>query len=232
MFFAAYADHRRRFLARLTLWSTFLKNTTSHVLHFLRYSLGITAAAGLFVGCADSTSVGPKPRAGNSAATDLTLVDAAAASDGRFPDLGSCTQLQVPEGSQVSFRVFGVGVQVYRWDGVKWNFSNPEANLYADAGAHGLVGTHFSEPGAKPNWLTLSGSRVIGTVLDRCTPDASAIAWLKLSADNSGTGVFNQTSFIQRLNTVGGLAPTTPGTVVGQEARVPYTADYFFYRAP
>jgi hypothetical protein len=198
----------------------------------LRYSLSLVAAAGLFIGCADGASLAPKARAGNSTATDLTSAEVQAASNGRFPDLGSCTQLQVPEGSQVSFHVFGIGVQVYRWDGLKWSFSNPEANLYADAGGNGLVGTHFSEPGAKPNWLTLSGSRVVGTVLDRCTPNANAIAWLKLSADNSGTGVFNQTAFIQRLNTVGGLAPTTPGTFVGQEARVPYTADYFFYRAP
>ena len=92
-----------------------------------------------------------------------------------------------------------------------------------------LVGTHFSEPGAKPNWLTTSGSRVIGTLAARCTVNANAIDWVKLSADNSGTGVFNQTTFIQRLNTVGGLAPTEPGTVVGQEAKVPYTADYYFY---
>jgi hypothetical protein len=216
----AEADHRRAFSRAFTFWSTQLKNTTSH---FRRFSLGITAAAGLLMGCADSASLGPK--SGN-----LTLAEGQAASNSRFPDLGNCTQLQVPEGSQISFHVFGIGVQVYRWDGSKWVFSNPEANLYADAGGNGLVGTHFSEPFANPNWLTLSGSRVVGTVLERCTPDASAIAWLKLSADNSGTGVFNQTSFIQRLNTVGGLAPATPGTVVGEEARVPYTADYFFYR--
>ena len=177
------------------------------------------------MGCADSASVGPKSGAGN-----LTLVEGQAAANSRFPNLGSCTQLQVPEGSQISLHVFGIGVQVYRWDGSKWVFSNPEANLYADAGDNGLVGTHFSEPFAKPNWLTVSGSRVVGTVLDRCTPDTNAIAWLTLSADNSGTGVFNQTTIIQRLNTVGGLAPTTPGTVVGEEARVPYTADYYFYR--
>jgi hypothetical protein len=53
---------------------------------------------------------------------------------------------------------------------------------------------------------------------------------VKLSAVNSGTGVFNQTTFIQRLHTVGGLAPTTSGDFVGQEHRSPYTADYFFYR--
>jgi hypothetical protein len=34
---------------------------------------------------------------------------------------------------------------------------------------------------------------------------------------------------IQRVNTVGGIAPSTLGTFVGQEARVPYTTEYFFY---
>jgi hypothetical protein len=205
-----------------------MNQTTSHS---FGYSLAIVAATSLVMGCADRAPVGPDIRSARPSPTEqLTTAEAQAASDGRFPDLGSCTQLQVPEGSNVSFHVFGIGVQIYRWDGLKWNFSNPEANLYADAGANGLVGTHFSEPGAKPNWLTASGSRVIGTLVARCTVNANAIDWVKLSADNSGTGVFNQTTFIQRLNTVGGLAPTTPGSFVGQEARVPYTADYFFYQ--
>ena len=192
--------------------------------HTFGYSLAMAAAAGFVIGCADNAPAGPK-------STKRTY-DVQAASDGRFPDLGDCvTHLQVPEGSNISFHVFGVGFQVYRWDGTQWKFSNPEANLFADAGQNALVGTHFSAPGANPNWLTTSGSRVIGTVVDKCTPNANAIPWVKLSADNSGTGVFNQTTFIQRLNTVGGLAPTTPGTVVGQEFKSPYTADYYFYRA-
>jgi hypothetical protein len=37
-------------------------------------------------------------------------------------------------------------------------------------------------------------------------------------------------SYIQRVNTTGGLAPVEPGEEPGEEARVPYTADYYFYR--
>jgi hypothetical protein len=213
---------------RAILGENAMNSTTSH--HALGYSLAIVAAAGFVIGCSDGGPAGPNARSASPSYTKLSGVEAQAASNGRFPDLGSCTQLQIPEGSNVSFHVFGVGVQIYRWDGVTWKFSNPEANLYADAGQNALVGTHFSAPGANPNWLTVSGSRVIGTVVDKCTPNANAIAWVKLSADNSGTGVFNHTTFIQRLNTVGGLAPTAPGSFVGQEARSPYTADYFFYR--
>ena len=204
-----------------------MHTTTSYS---LRYSLAVVAAAGLFIGCADRAPAGPDARSSRPSPTrGLDAAEVQAASDGRFPDLAGCTQLQVPEGSNISFHVFGVGFQVYRWDGTQWKFSNPEANLFADAGLNALVGTHFSEPGAKPNWLTVSGSRVIGTLTDRCPVNANAIDWVKLSADNSGTGIFNQTTFIQRLNTVGGLAPTTPGTVVGQEFKSPYTADYYFY---
>ena len=195
-------------------------NTTTS--HSFGYSLAIVAATSLIMACADRAPVGPDARSARPSADALA--------NGRFPDLPpGCTQVQVPEGSNISFHVFGVGFQVYNWDGTQWKFSNPEANLFADAGQNALVGTHFSAPGAKPNWLTNSGSRVIGTLVDKCTPNTNAIPWVKLSADRSGTGVFNQTTFIQRLNTVGGLAPTTPGTVVGQEFKSPYTADYYFY---
>jgi hypothetical protein len=218
---AIHTNHRRVFERQP--WENAMNSTASRT---LGYSLAIVAAAGFVIGCADNAPVGPNARSTPSHAKLDATTDAA--STGRFPDLGGCTQLQVPEGSNISFHAFGVGVQIYVWDGATWKFSRPEANLYADANQNGLVGTHFSEPFAKPNWLTNSGSRVIGTLVERC-PQPNAIPWVKLSAENSGTGVFDQTTFIQRLNTVGGLAPTEPGTVVGQEFRSPYSADYFFY---
>jgi len=53
---------------------------------------------------------------------------------------------------------------------------------------------------------------------------------LAVKAGQLSPGIFEPTTYIQRVNTVGGLAPSTPGTVVGEEARVPYAAEYFFYR--
>ena len=38
-------------------------------------------------------------------------------------------------------------------------------------------------------------------------------------------------TFIQRVNTIGGTAPVEAGGFVGDEARVPYTTEYYFYRA-
>ena len=49
---------------------------------------------------------------------------------------------------------------------------------------------------------------------------------------HTGAGVLSPVTHIQRINTVGGKAPTTPGARDGQEARVYYTATYVFYKAP
>ena len=147
--------------------------------------------------------------------------------DTRAPDLGSCQNLQLDPGNKVAFHVYAEGVQIYQWDGTTWIFQAPEALLFADVGGNGAVGLHY----AGPTWESLSGSTVGGTVLERCTPDPDAIPWLLLAAVNpQGPGIFHQVTFIQRVNTVGGRAPVDPGTVVGELAYVPYTADYFFYR--
>jgi hypothetical protein len=199
----------------------------------LRHSFAALSAAAVFAACADRAPIGPDDRsASGGPSASLTSAEAAAVAFDRLPELGTCaTDVGVPEGSKLSFHVFATGVQIYHWDGTRWVFFNPAADLYADAGRTGLVGTHFGTP-AGPAWLTTSGSRVVGTVTGRCTPNPSAIAWLRLDAAADGSGVFEHTKFIQRLNTVGGIAPIAPGVFVGQEVKVPYTSDYFFYRAP
>jgi hypothetical protein len=48
----------------------------------------------------------------------------------------------------------------------------------------------------------------------------------------TGGTTLSTTTFIQRLNTTGGSAPSTGcdlPTDIGRKAFVPYTADYFFY---
>jgi hypothetical protein len=155
------------------------------------------------------------------------------ADDGEPPDLPSplCDSLVVAAGNEVAFHVYAVGVQIYTWNGSAWVFVAPSALLYADAGSHGLVGMHFLTPGQGPTWKTKSGSQVIGARQAGCTPDPTAIPWLKLrSLSSDGPGVLNGVTFIQRVNTVGGIAPSTPGTTVGQEADVAYMAEYYFYK--
>jgi hypothetical protein len=71
---------------------------------------------------------------------------------------------------------------------------------------------------------------------DSAFVEPGAIAWLLLEvvgAQDGPTGgdKLTVTTFIQRLNTSGGVAPPmgcTLSTDVGAEAFVPYTADYFF----
>jgi hypothetical protein len=145
--------------------------------------------------------------------------------DNRAPELeGDCKKLRVPEGHKVASEMSAIGVQIYRWDGTTWVFVAPEAVLFK---GKGVVGTHY----AGPTWESNSGSTVVGAVLERCTPDPTAIPWLLLGAvETDGPGVFAKVTYIQRINTVGGLAPSEPGEFVGEEAEVPYLADYVFYR--
>lgn len=137
--------------------------------------------------------------------------------------------LAVPDGTKVHFHVHAVGVQIYVWTvtatGASWVFQAPEAVLFEGDGS--VVGIHY----AGPTWESVSGSTVVGQRIAGATVDPSAIPWLLLKAKTtSGPGVLAVTTYIQRVNTSGGLAPAAPGTTAGQVARVPYSAEYYFYR--
>ena len=181
----------------------------------------VVATVAVAGACATETPVTPV-----GAATTRGLAAVRDVSSGnRVPDLTACPALVAPEGSTLVLHAFGIGVQIYHWNGTSWGAATPSATLYADAGGNGEVASHF----AGPTWQSNSGSTVVGTVANRCTVDPASIQWLSLTAVHSGAGIFASVTFIQRLNTVGGNPPSTPGTVIGQEARVPYTADYLFY---
>lgn len=161
----------------------------------------------------------------------LASISAVQAGDNkREPDLPSplCDRVQVPSGNKLAFRAYALGVQIYRWNGTSWGFIEPVATLFADAGYHSRVGIHY----AGPTWESNSGGKVVATRLEGCSPEPTAIPWLLLQAvSNEGPGIFNSVTYVQRLNTAGGLAPTAPGSFVGAVVEVPYTAEYFFYRA-
>jgi hypothetical protein len=150
-----------------------------------------------------------------------------AQADNRAPEVPS-TEIAVDAGNKVSFHGFGVGVQIYTWNGSSWGAAVPSATLFDDEG--NVVAIHF----AGPSWQSNSGSKVVGALPPKSViVDENAIPWLLLSAvadETTGPGVFADTTFIQRVNTTGGKAPLADGAFVGQVARVPYTADYFFYR--
>ncbi len=157
------------------------------------------------------------------------LIPVRASGDGtdhRAPDVPA--NLVVPGGNRVEFHAFGVGVQIYVWNETRmiWVFKAPEATLF-DADGN-VVGTHFGGP----TWESDSGSRVVGQRIAGAMVDPTAIPWLLLKATSTAPpGIFARTTFIQRVNTAGGLAPSAMGTSAGQVARVPYTAEYWFFRA-
>jgi hypothetical protein len=126
------------------------------------------------------------------------------------------------------------GVQVYQCTAsadppphFEWKFKEPEAQLFDRSGRG--IGRHY----AGPTWQSTDGSEVVGEVQARDDgPLATAIPWLLLRAKTtSGSGIFSHVASIQRLNTVGGKAPSEPCGVdnAGQSVRVPYTANYVFY---
>ena len=140
-------------------------------------------------------------------------------------------QIQPDESSNKVFLIgHGVGVQIYTCNGSVWSSAVPRANLFDDNGK--LIISHF----AGPSWQAADGSKAVGTVVDKVTPDLSAIPWVLLSAKTTPGADGDRlvdTTFIQRLHTVGGLQPpaadcnaATAGTVVES----PYTAEYVFWK--
>jgi len=146
------------------------------------------------------------------------------------PELpAECGSIAVGEGFKLIFHVYAKGVQIYKWNGTAWVLDSPRASLFAEDNYFGEVGSHY----VGPTWESKSGSkvkaaRVVGT---GCTPDPSAIAWLLLKkVETSGAGIFANVEYIQRTNTVGGLAPAEAGSL-NEVREIPYTAEYYFYRA-
>ena len=132
--------------------------------------------------------------------------------------------------------VFVKGVQIYecraRKDqvrGYEWAFVAPEADLFDARGNR--TGRHY----AGPHWESTDGSKILGTVKERAdAPVANAIPWLLLTAKSVGSeGSFSKVTSIQRVNTVGGVAPKAgcSQAVAGTSARINYTADYYFFTA-
>jgi hypothetical protein len=132
--------------------------------------------------------------------------------------------------------------------GFAYSLFTPQATLFDDNNEK--IISHFFAPNPGENrtiratWEYKDTSTVFAaTVLNGASTDPDfveegAIAWLKLEVKNhldgpTGGVKLSRTTFIQRLNTHGGLAPATGCaslTDVGTRAFVPYRADYFFYR--
>ena len=164
----------------------------------------------------------------------------------------------VPDGNELFLGTHAVGTQNYVCQpsgaGVAYVLFTPQATLFGADGAQ--IITHFNSPNPdEPNtdpkvvapqgtiratWQFKDTSRVWAKIHQpngAVTVKQDAIAWLLLDAvghQPTGGGKLSETTFVQRLNTSGGLAPATGCSSladVGNKAFVPYTADYFFYKA-
>jgi hypothetical protein len=164
--------------------------------------------------------------------------------------------LKVPEGNEPFLIGHAFGSQDYvcaaSGSGVAFVLTTPEAVLF-DNPARRVV-NHFFSPNPveggtiRATWQSTRNSSVFwGQLVHAATfatdpgfvaPDA--IAWLLLSRagvlEGSGSGDnLAEATFVQRVNTVGGLAPSvgcnSPADI-GTRAFVPYEADYVFYKDP
>jgi Protein of unknown function (DUF3455) len=138
------------------------------------------------------------------------------------------------------------------------NPARPEATLFIDILGHPVqIITHFASIDTHPNdfakkpvslggnatwqssfdtsrvWAVQTGKVDPGTS-DIC-PNKDSIPCLRLQSIGNqegplGGGILAKATFVQRINTKGGAAPTTACTV-GQTQLQPYTADYIFFRA-
>ena len=176
----------------------------------------------------------PTPSLRALAAVALLAACAAGAPKPTPPTVVIPGNLSAPAHEALVRTLWADGVQIYECRAKaadasfpEWVFVAPEARLVDSNGT--LVGHHY----AGPTGEAADGSKVVGAVKAKAdAPDPHAIAWLLLATHSTGTpGVFANVSSIQRVATVGGVAPATGcGTAtVGQQARVPYQAQYAQY---
>ncbi len=162
--------------------------------------------------------------------------------------------LQVPDGNEAFLIAHAFGSQDYvcaaSGSGVAFVLTTPEAVLF-DNPARRVI-NHFFSPNPveggtiRATWQSTRNSSVFwGKLVHSATfatdPDfvaQDAIAWLLLSQagvlEGSGNGDnLAAATFVQRVNTVGGLAPSigcnSPADI-GKTAFSPYEADYVFYK--
>ena len=128
---------------------------------------------------------------------------------------------------------------------VAWTLFTPQATLFNDS--FDQLITHFNSPNpdegdgavvVRATWQdSTDSSRFWAKATGVVTVDPTAIAWVRLQVVGTRRGPtggdeLSESTFVQRVNTKGGLAPTTGCdqlTDVGGKAFVPYTADYVFY---
>jgi hypothetical protein len=138
--------------------------------------------------------------------------------------------------SRLFLVVHAIGVQKYTCQSNgTWLFTDPEATLYKTTGIQSPIGSHFLNfASGRPVWQLNDGSSVEAARTAAADGGAGNIPWLLLQAvvttEGTGGDRLTRTTWVQRLNTIGGVAPAGTCTP-GDRIAVDYSADYFFWRA-
>ena len=143
--------------------------------------------------------------------------------------------IAVPAGNKVAMRAVGAGDLTYECkvkatdaNAFEWVFTGPNAVL-SDMNQK-AVGKYYGGP----TWESMDGSKVTGKQLAVSPAPAGNIPMQLVQANPAtGSGAMTGITYIQRINTVGGVAPALPcdASKVGSKQLVKYQADYVFYKA-
>lgn len=147
------------------------------------------------------------------------------------PATGVAPPIAAPDGHERFLLGHAAGVQIYTCTatagGHAWSFVAPRA-IVSTPGRTRL--DHYGGP----TWRAEDGSYVVGRVVAR-SPAHGTIPWLLLEVASRGgpaDGLLARTTYIQRIATTGGVAPTggCDAASAGEIAEVPYTAVYVFWK--
>ncbi len=144
--------------------------------------------------------------------------------------------VQVPAGHKVMLETVGVGEITYECrakaamaDQFEWVFVGPDAKLLNRSGKE--LGKYFGPPAT---WQSQDGSKVTGAQVAVSPAQAGAIALQLVKANPAmGQGAMQGVSYIQRVATVGGVAPAKAcdANMLRSKEMVKYQADYIFWSA-
>jgi hypothetical protein len=145
--------------------------------------------------------------------------------------------IKAPSTANLVLKANAKGAQIYVCGKKKepkakfeWTLKAPDATLSDEAGK--TLGKHYGGP----TWEAADGSKIVGAMAAKVdAPDATAIPWLLLEIKSTeGQGVLSHVAWIQRVETVGGKAPAGGCDKAhdGAEARIDYSATYYFYANP
>lgn len=161
------------------------------------------------------------------------------------------TDIEVEAGNRTFLEGHAVGTQNYMClpSGAvfAWAPVGPQATLFDDDDRQ--IMTHFLSPNpdeggiARATWQHSRDTSAVWAKQTGISTDAAfvapgAIPWLRLEhvgdvEGPTGGDKLAKTTFIQRINTVGGVAPSTGCSTVqdlGKRVFMPYEADYVFYK--